>query len=129
MNASPADPLLIESITGGTISSAQEQKDFPGPKVLEALQDIQTTAYEVSFASRLQGTMPSRTPGLLSLDWETETPWMALMNDVRQHYRLAQSVSILSCEHVLNDIVLARSKLMLLKHPLQSNIVLSVLAI
>ncbi|KAK0444844.1 hypothetical protein EV421DRAFT_1902892 [Armillaria borealis] len=89
VNTSPADPLLIESITGDTISSAPEQKDFPGPKVLEALQDIQTTAYEVSFASRLQGTMPSRTPGLLSLDWETETPWMALMNDVRQHYQLA----------------------------------------
>ncbi|SJL03368.1 uncharacterized protein ARMOST_06722 [Armillaria ostoyae] len=89
VNTSPADPLLIESITGDTISSAPEQKDFPGPKVLETLQDIQTTAYEVSFASRLQGTMPSRTPGLLSLDWETETPWMALMNDVRQHYRLA----------------------------------------
>ncbi|KAK0189222.1 hypothetical protein F5146DRAFT_703185 [Armillaria mellea] len=89
MNISPADPLLIETITSDTISSAQEQTDFHSPKVLEALQEIQTTAYEVSFASRLQGTMPSRTPGLLSLDWETETPWMALMNDVRQHYRLA----------------------------------------
>ncbi|KAK0457871.1 uncharacterized protein EV420DRAFT_1271118 [Desarmillaria tabescens] len=90
-NTGPADPLLIESITGDTLPSVPEQKDFPSPKVLEALQDIQTTAYEVSFASRLQGTMPSRTPGLLALDWETETPWMALMNDVRQHYRLAQS--------------------------------------
>ncbi|KAG7444472.1 uncharacterized protein BT62DRAFT_245354 [Guyanagaster necrorhizus] len=89
VNFSPADPRLIESITGDTLPSVQEQQDLPNSKVLEALQDIQTTAYEVSFASRLQGTMPSRTPGLLALDWETVTPWMALMNDVRQHYRLA----------------------------------------
>ncbi|KAK0497364.1 hypothetical protein EDD18DRAFT_151449 [Armillaria luteobubalina] len=89
VNINPADPQLIESITGDTISSVQDQKYVPDLKVLEALQEIQTTAYEVSFVSRLQGTMPSRTPGLLSLDWETETPWMALMNDVRQHYRLA----------------------------------------
>ncbi|KAF9448942.1 hypothetical protein P691DRAFT_759486 [Macrolepiota fuliginosa MF-IS2] len=60
------------------------------PQVLHALEDIKTTPFESSFSSRLQGTRGSTLPGLMAVDWETITLWMNLMQDIRDHYSLAQ---------------------------------------
>lgn len=62
----------------------------PKPHVVRALEDIKTTPFENSLLSRLQGTRASTMPGLIAVDWETITPWMSLMRDIRDHYRLAQ---------------------------------------
>ncbi|KAI1793494.1 hypothetical protein LXA43DRAFT_218154 [Ganoderma leucocontextum] len=59
------------------------------PVVLDALYAIRTTPYESSFLSRLQGFSPSRQPGVIAIDWDTRTPWMELMADIREHYSLA----------------------------------------
>ncbi|OCH96331.1 hypothetical protein OBBRIDRAFT_787413 [Obba rivulosa] len=59
------------------------------PQVLDALYAIQTTPFERSFLSRLNGVRSERTPGLIALDWETRSPWMELMGDIREHYGLA----------------------------------------
>ncbi|PPQ94441.1 hypothetical protein CVT25_002532 [Psilocybe cyanescens] len=59
------------------------------PEVLDALYNIQTTPFESSFFARLEGTRESFPPGLISVDWETRTPWMSLMADIREHYTFA----------------------------------------
>jgi len=59
------------------------------PQVLDALYAIQTTPYENSLLSRISSATPRKTAGLLALDWETVSPWMKLMSDIRAHYRLA----------------------------------------
>jgi hypothetical protein len=62
------------------------------PPTLEALNAILTTPYEHSFLSRLIGMecglCSANLNGLFSVDWETSTPWLELMADVREHYRL-----------------------------------------
>lgn len=35
----------------------------------------------------------TRPLGVLAMDWETVSPWMNLMSDIRDHYALAQYVS------------------------------------
>ncbi|KAF7309449.1 Cytoplasmic protein [Mycena indigotica] len=59
--------------------------------VIHALESIKSTPYSNSFLARLQGvpTMGVNPPGLVSVDWETVTPWMSLMSDIRQHFTLA----------------------------------------
>ncbi|KAF8184414.1 hypothetical protein BJ912DRAFT_1032367 [Pholiota molesta] len=59
------------------------------PEVLDALNGIRTTPFANSFLSRLQGTKEHAPPGLLSVDWETRTPWMNLMRDIHDHYALS----------------------------------------
>ncbi|KAH9479737.1 Cysteine-rich protein 2-binding protein [Psilocybe cubensis] len=59
------------------------------PEVLKALYDIQTTPFEMSFLARLEGAKNNFPPGLISVDWETRTPWMNLMADIREHYTFA----------------------------------------
>ncbi|KAF8880191.1 hypothetical protein BD779DRAFT_1101417 [Infundibulicybe gibba] len=61
----------------------------PNSVVLDTLEAIQTTPFEHSFLSRLWGARGYCTPGLIAVDWETQTPWMKLMIDLRAHYRLA----------------------------------------
>ncbi|TFY54025.1 hypothetical protein EVJ58_g9105 [Rhodofomes roseus] len=61
------------------------------PQVLDALYAIRTTPYEYSFLSRIQGFQPARTPTAIAVDWETRSPWMELMSDVRDHYSLMHS--------------------------------------
>lgn len=60
--------------------------------VLDALRAIQTTRYEHSFTARVYGYTPHHTPGLIAVDWESHSPWILLMDDIRAHYALAQSV-------------------------------------
>ncbi|KAJ7483192.1 hypothetical protein FB451DRAFT_101778 [Mycena latifolia] len=58
--------------------------------IIEALESITTTPFENSFLSRLHGVARGAAiPGLVSVDWETVTPWMSLMSDVRDHYSFA----------------------------------------
>ncbi|KAI0731378.1 hypothetical protein C8Q76DRAFT_612730 [Earliella scabrosa] len=59
------------------------------PQVLDALYAIQSTPYENAFLSRIQGFQPSQQIGAIAVDWETRTPWMELMCDIRDHYALA----------------------------------------
>jgi hypothetical protein len=62
------------------------------PQVIDALYNIQTTPFKSSFLSRLHGTM-TQPLGVLAMDWETVSPWVNLMSDIREHYALAQYVS------------------------------------
>ncbi|TFK25101.1 hypothetical protein FA15DRAFT_372502 [Coprinopsis marcescibilis] len=62
-------------------------------EVLDALNDITTTPFENSFLSRLQGTRAAMAPSAIYIDWETVTPWMNLMMDIREHYALANADS------------------------------------
>ncbi|KAJ3505824.1 hypothetical protein NLJ89_g7218 [Agrocybe chaxingu] len=59
------------------------------PSVLDALYGIQTTPFHNSFLSRLHGTKQGMPEGVIAVDWETRTPWMELMADIRDHYTLA----------------------------------------
>ena len=59
--------------------------------IIEALESIKTTPFENSFLSRLYGVAcGDAIARVVSVDWETVTPWMSVMNDVREHYTLAQ---------------------------------------
>ncbi|KAF8628804.1 hypothetical protein AX15_003719 [Amanita polypyramis BW_CC] len=57
------------------------------PEVLDALNSIETTPFENSFFSRIHGGSTD-VPGL-AIDWQTKTPWMNLMSDIREHYSYA----------------------------------------
>ncbi|KAF8166566.1 hypothetical protein K438DRAFT_1921453 [Mycena galopus ATCC 62051] len=58
--------------------------------IIEALESIKTTPFENSFLARLHGVARGAAiPGLVSVDWETATPWMSLMSDIRDHYTFA----------------------------------------
>ncbi|PCH44425.1 hypothetical protein WOLCODRAFT_139002 [Wolfiporia cocos MD-104 SS10] len=59
------------------------------PQVLDALHAIRTTPYERSFLSRIQGYQSPAVLGLMHVDWETRSPWMELLSDIREHYALA----------------------------------------
>ncbi|TBU30582.1 hypothetical protein BD311DRAFT_754583 [Dichomitus squalens] len=59
------------------------------PEVLDALYAIRSTPYESSFLSRLQGFNLDHQINAIAVDWETRTPWMELMTDIREHYSLA----------------------------------------
>ncbi|KNZ77415.1 Cysteine-rich protein 2-binding protein [Termitomyces sp. J132] len=61
----------------------------PHPQVIEALDSIQTTPFALSFLSRLQGTRALIPSSAIAIDWETITPWMSLMADIREHYVLS----------------------------------------
>ena len=62
------------------------------PEVLDALYAIKTTPYESSFLSRLYGFNSYLQKNVIAVDWETRTPWMELMQDIRDHYTLSQCV-------------------------------------
>ncbi|KAG6374788.1 hypothetical protein JVT61DRAFT_4166 [Boletus reticuloceps] len=57
--------------------------------VFEGLRAIQTTRHEHSFAARVYGHTPQKTPGLIAVDWESRPPWTVLMDDIHAHYELA----------------------------------------
>lgn len=68
-------------------------QNLPASKeVLDALYNIKTTPFGHSFVSRLRGFRGFDPPGLVAVDWETRTPWMNVMADIRDHYLFAQSV-------------------------------------
>ncbi|KIM59706.1 hypothetical protein SCLCIDRAFT_125662 [Scleroderma citrinum Foug A] len=71
------------------LTPLQVQPSAVLPESLNHLRNIPTTRYENSFASRLYGSKPLKTPGLVAADWETRTPWMNLMDDVHEHHCIA----------------------------------------
>ncbi|KAJ7600926.1 hypothetical protein C8J56DRAFT_21755 [Mycena floridula] len=56
------------------------------PEILEGLNKIQTTPFQNSFLARLHGSREA-VPAF-AVDWDTVTPWMRLMADIREHYSL-----------------------------------------
>ncbi|KAH9971741.1 hypothetical protein BGW80DRAFT_1174286, partial [Lactifluus volemus] len=58
------------------------------PEVLDALYGIQSTPYQNSFLSRLNGFAFRPSPVVVATDWEVRTAWMDLMQDIRSHYAL-----------------------------------------
>ncbi|KZT09856.1 uncharacterized protein LAESUDRAFT_462721 [Laetiporus sulphureus 93-53] len=76
--------------SGCTVTPLPPLRSAPAinPQVLDALYVIKTTPYERSFLSRIKGFQPSLAPGAIAVDWETRSPWMELMNDIREHYSL-----------------------------------------
>ncbi|KAH9893525.1 hypothetical protein C8Q73DRAFT_536903 [Cubamyces lactineus] len=73
-------------------------KSSANPQVIDALYAIQTTPYESSFLSRLQGLPSRRQDGVIAVDWETRTPWIELMSDIRAHHALAHPERVQAIE-------------------------------
>ncbi|KAF8159861.1 hypothetical protein B0H34DRAFT_843548 [Crassisporium funariophilum] len=69
-------------------------------EVLHALYDIKTTPFRCSFLSRLHGTRDLFPDGLVAVDWETRTPWMNLMADIRDHYTFSHPDREAPLEHI-----------------------------
>ncbi|KAJ7708919.1 hypothetical protein B0H17DRAFT_368458 [Mycena rosella] len=77
-------------------NSGEQPELLPSPLaehpngIIDALQAITTTPFENSFLARLHGVARGAAiPNLISVDWDTVTPWMGLMRDVRDHYTFA----------------------------------------
>ncbi|KAG1743091.1 hypothetical protein EDB19DRAFT_1700035 [Suillus lakei] len=81
-----------------TSLSPQLPPQSPQSGIFNSLNSIRTTHYEMSFLSRLCGYRPSKNSGLVAVDWETRSPWMELMADVREHYSYAHPASTQSPE-------------------------------
>lgn len=87
------EPLSLNVGTPPTVTPLDDPPSVPVPRaVIDALRNIHTIRYENSFAARVYGHKPPKTPGLIAVDWESRPPWMLLMEDVHAHYGLAQSV-------------------------------------
>lgn len=82
----------LHALKPPSLTSLQVPQQSSAPSaVLDHLRTIQSTPYENSFASRLYGSKPRRTPGLIAVDWETRTPWTNLLDDIHEHYSLAHA--------------------------------------
>jgi hypothetical protein len=102
----------VVAISGTSLATLDSPPSSSPPStVLDSLKAIQTTRHENSFAARLCGHKPQKTPGLISVDWESRSPWMNLMDDIHAHYSYAQSVSqiYLSCFHA-NTVILSAER-------------------
>ncbi|KAF8605801.1 hypothetical protein BDV93DRAFT_521165 [Ceratobasidium sp. AG-I] len=64
--------------------------DIPSPSsdILDGLYSIKSTPFETSFASRLYEGLSSPATVFFE-DWETMSPWMELMADLMDHYRIS----------------------------------------
>lgn len=56
--------------------------------VITALRVIQTTPVENSMYARLYGCYARPDATAIAYDWDTRTPWMSLLEDVRDHYSI-----------------------------------------
>lgn len=63
----------------------------PNKETVDALYAIHRTPYESSFASRILGNIEPL-GRILHRDWQTRTVWMDVMDDIKLHYALSQSV-------------------------------------
>ena len=94
------EPPLLDIDTPTTLTPLDVPPSVPVPHaVLDALRGIHTTQYEHSFAARVYGHAPLNTHGLIAVDWESRAPWSLLMDDVHDHYALAQSVTLYTRVH------------------------------
>lgn len=89
----------------------------PNSEVLEALHAISTTKFDSSFLSRICGSYEDTTENVIAVDWETTTPWMNLLSDIREHYTLAQCVTC----HIFTYKISSISRLPVLTASSQSN--------
>ncbi|KAG2144542.1 hypothetical protein DEU56DRAFT_790217 [Suillus clintonianus] len=90
----------LDSVHSNSLTSLPSQlpPQLPQSGIFNFLNSIRTTRYEMSFLSRLCGYRPSKDSGLVAVDWETRSPWMELMADVREHYSYAHPASAQSPE-------------------------------
>ncbi|KAJ3541883.1 hypothetical protein NMY22_g3710 [Coprinellus aureogranulatus] len=87
--------LVDKSEQAGAVyrSSSLERLDvtrartIASEEVTTPLNSIKTTPYSNSFLSRLHGT--TVTEACIAVDWDTMSPWMRLMSDIRRHYIVA----------------------------------------
>jgi hypothetical protein len=80
----------IATAADGVVEGIVELTAAPlNTNTLDALVGIRTTPFGRSFLSRLHGNHV-HTPGLIYVDWETKTPWMNLMEDIREHHQFLQ---------------------------------------
>lgn len=95
-----ADVQGLDFVNHDSLTSAPPQlpPQPPQSSILHSLKSIRTTPYEMSFLSRLCGHRPCTGSGLVAVDWETRSPWMELMTDVREHYSYAHPASSQSPE-------------------------------
>ncbi|KAG6881573.1 hypothetical protein C0993_000913, partial [Termitomyces sp. T159_Od127] len=61
----------------------------PHPEVIENLYAIETTPFASSFLSRIHGYKATVPSSAIAIDWETTTPWMHLMSDIKNHHVLS----------------------------------------
>lgn len=94
------DTQGLDFVNHNSLTSVPPQLPPQPPQsgIFDSLRSIRTTPYEMSFLSRLCGRRPSTDSGLVAVDWETRSPWMELMTDVREHYSYAHSTSSQSHE-------------------------------
>lgn len=84
------EPTSNANCFSGPLPPAAKNQPIP-PDVLEGLSSIKSTPFNHSFASRLYGGL--RSPATIFFkDWDTMSPWMELMADLMDHYRLSQFV-------------------------------------
>ncbi|KAG1817125.1 uncharacterized protein BJ212DRAFT_1270836 [Suillus subaureus] len=90
----------LDFVNYNSLTSAPPQLPPQPPQsgIFNSLKSIRTTPYEISFLSRLCGHRPSTDLGLVAVDWETRSPWIELMTDVREHYSYAHPASSQSPE-------------------------------
>ncbi len=87
-------PAIVGGISlDDTFASTSESVSDALPSISTALYSLKTTRYANSFASRLYG-FASPYPGVESIteryiyrDWETRSPWVLLMNDLKAHHQ------------------------------------------
>ena len=60
----------------------------PDRSVIAALEAIRTTPVENSMYARLHGCYARPDATAIAYDWETRAPWMALLEDIRDHYSI-----------------------------------------
>jgi hypothetical protein len=90
--ANVRQPTIIAPNKNLTVLTISPQNLPPSKEVIDTLNSIKTTPFAHSFLSRLRGFRGFAPPGLVAVDWETRTPWMNVMADIREHYLFAQSV-------------------------------------
>ncbi|KAK7031628.1 cytoplasmic protein [Favolaschia claudopus] len=84
-NISTSPPPILNELLPPASSPLPEHSS-----IIEALESIRTTPFENSFLARLHGaSCGTAIPDLVAVDWETATPWMNLMSDIRDHYTFA----------------------------------------
>ncbi|KAF5353149.1 hypothetical protein D9758_008733 [Tetrapyrgos nigripes] len=89
VNRQPIDINASSGLVDGLVrNQTSPTLTVQNAQVLDALLSIRSTPYENTFLSRLHSVRPDRIPGLIAVDWELESPWMKLMNDIHEHYKL-----------------------------------------
>ena len=58
----------------------------PDPAVITALEAIRTTPVENSIYARLYGCYTQPDVTAVAYDWDTRALWVALLEDIRDHY-------------------------------------------